>query len=82
MHLMQFNHRPNNVNKQEAQLSLTNRPTLVHADLIDTKRHEAQLFMLSVKSCPLVDDCDLLVGLSDFFLPFSHLTPSDLMWKN
>jgi len=36
--------------QQEVQLPLTNRPTLVHG----------------VKSCPLMNDCDLLVGFSNF----------------
>jgi len=28
------------------------------------------------KSCPLVNDCDLLAGFSDFNLPLSHEMPS------
>jgi len=50
----------------EAQLSLTNRPMLVHADVP----------CCAVKNCPLVNDCDLLAVFSDFYLPLSHLTPS------
>jgi len=30
----------------------------------------------AVKSYPLVNDCDLLAGFSDFCIPFSYLTPS------
>jgi len=30
----------------------------------------------AVKSCPLVNDCDLLTWFFDFYLPLSHLTPS------
>jgi len=30
----------------------------------------------AVKSCPLVNDCDLLAWFSDFYLPVSHLTLS------
>jgi len=37
--------------KQEAQLLLTTRPTLVHAD-VDTKRYEAQLSMLCCQVLP------------------------------
>jgi len=29
-----------------------------------------------VKSCSLVNDCDLLAGFSDFYLPFFNATPS------
>jgi len=51
---------------QEARLLLTNRPTFVHANVP----------CCAVKSCPTVNDCDLLAGFSDFYLPFSHLSPS------
>jgi len=54
------------VSRQEAQLSLTNRPTLEHADVP----------CFAVKSCPLVNDCDLLAVFSDLYLPLSHVTPS------
>jgi len=52
--------------KQEAQLLLTNRLTLVHTSIP----------CCAVKSCPLVNDCDLLAWFSDFYLTISHLTPS------
>jgi len=52
--------------KQEAQLALTIHHTLVHADIP----------YCAVKSCPLVNDYDLLAGFSDFYLPLSYLTPS------
>jgi len=32
----------------------------------------------AVKNCRLMNDCNLLAGFSDFYLPLSHLTPS--MW--
>jgi len=38
---------------QEAQLSLANRPTLVHADVkAGTKRYETQLSMLCCQQLP------------------------------
>jgi len=46
--------------------TLTNRPTLVHANIL----------CCAVNSCPLANDCDLLAGFSDFYLPLSHPTPS------
>jgi len=39
---------------------------LVHADVP----------CCAVKSCPLVNDCNLLAGFFDFYLPLSNLTPS------
>jgi len=51
--------------KQVAQLSLTNRPTLVHADVP----------CCAVKSCPLVNDCDSLAGYSNFSNPSSVRRP-------
>jgi len=30
----------------------------------------------TIKSCPLVNDCNLLLRFSNFYLPLSHLTPS------
>jgi len=30
----------------------------------------------AVKICPLVNDCDLVAGFSDFYLPLCYLTPS------
>jgi len=47
-------------------MSLTNRLTLVHADIP----------CWAVKSCSLVNGCDLLAGFCDFYLPLFHLTPS------
>jgi len=51
---------------------------LVHADVNiltqNTMKHSFPCF--TVKSCPLVNDCDLLAGFSDFYPPVSHLTPS------
>jgi len=70
--------------RQEAQLSLTNRPTPVRADVP----------CCAVKCCPLVNDCDLLAAIFDFYPSLSHLTPSMrgnpraigfilyLVWKN
>jgi len=49
---------------QEAQLSLKNRQMLVHARCC------------AIKSCSLVNDCDLLAGFSDIYLPTSHSMPS------
>jgi len=46
---------------QEAQLSLINRPTLVRADV-----------PCYAVNFPLVNDCDLLAGFSDFYPPLSH----------
>jgi len=65
--------------KQEAQRSLTNRSTLVHADVKISLTQNAMKHSFpccAVKSCPLVNDCDLLAKFSDFYLPLSHLTPS------
>jgi len=64
---------------QEAQLSLTNHLTLVPADVnISLTRNAMKRSFpcCSVKSCSLVNDCDLLAGFSDFYLPLSHLMPS------
>jgi len=55
------------IETQEAQLSLTNRPTLVHADAKTCSTH---------RSCPLVNGCDLLDEFFDFYLPFFHMMPS------
>jgi len=30
----------------------------------------------AINNCPVVNDCDLLTGFSDFYLPISHFTPS------
>jgi len=43
-----------------ARLLLTNHPMFVHV----------------VKSCPRVNDCDLLAAFYDFYLPIFHLMPS------
>jgi len=64
---------------QEAQLSLTNRQTLVHAYVKisltqNATKHSFPCY--AVKSCPLVNDCDILAGFFDFCLLFSHLMPS------
>jgi len=63
---------------QEAQLSLRNRPTLAHADIkILTQNATSTAFHAVLSnSCPLVNDCDLLAALSDFYLSPSHLMPS------
>jgi len=63
---------------QETQPSLTSRPMLVHADdkISSTQNATKHSFLCcAAKSCHLVNDCDLLAGFSDFYLPFSHLTP-------
>jgi len=68
-----------NLKEQEVRQSLTNRPTLVHASVEISLTQNAMKYSFpcwAVKSCPLVNDCDLLAGFSDFYLPFSHLTPS------
>jgi len=60
----------------KTQLSLTNRPTLGLCTPC-----------CAVKSCTLMNDCDLLAEFSDFYLPFSHLTlsvrgiPSNYRWR-
>jgi len=45
---------------KEAQLSLTNRPTLAYTDVKISLTH---------RSCHLVNACDLLAEFSDFYLP-------------
>jgi len=45
---------------QEAQLLLSKRPALVHADAIN--------------GCPLVNDRDFMDESFDFYLPLSHIT--------
>jgi len=67
---------------QQAQLSLTNYPTLVHSDIP----------YCAVKSCSLLNDCDLLAGFSDFNYPSPiwrsqwgdplELSGSYLVWEN
>jgi len=42
----------------------------------DVKISLTQLPCCAVKSCPLMNDRDLLAGFSDFYLPLSHVTPS------
>jgi len=54
--------------RQEVQLSLTNRPTLVHADVNSLTQN------VKKHSFPAIRD--LLVGFSDFCLPLSHFIPS------
>jgi len=63
----------------EAQPSLTNHPTIVHADVKTSPTQNATKYSFpccAVKSCPLVNDCDLLAGFSDFYLPLTQLMPS------
>jgi len=53
--------------KQEAQLSLTNRPTLVHTDVkisLTKKATKHSFPCCAARSCSLVNDCDLLAGFS------------------
>jgi len=71
--------RQNFCYEQEAHLSLTDRPALVHTDvkIFLTQNATKHSFpCCAVKSCPLVNDCDLLAGFFEFYLPLSHLTPS------
>jgi len=65
--------------KQEAQPSLTNRATFVHADVKTFLAQNATKHSFpccAARSCPLVNDCDLLAGFFDFYLSLAHLTPS------
>jgi len=63
------------VSVQEDQLWPTNRPTLDKISLTqNVMKHSFS--RCAVESCPLVNDCDLLTGFSDFYLPLSHLTLS------
>jgi len=72
-------HQLQNYTRQEVQLSLTNRPTLVHDDvkISSTQNDTKHSFPCSAaKNCRLANDCDLLAGFSDFYLPLSHFTLS------
>jgi len=64
--------------KQEAQLWLTNRPTLVLADvkISLTQRYEAQLCMRCCQELPSGEWLRFSVRIFYFYLPRSHLTPS------
>jgi len=65
--------------KQEALLSLRNRPTFMHADvkIYSTQNATKHSFpCCAVENCPLVNDSDLLAWFCDIYLPLSHLTPS------
>jgi len=58
---------------------LTNRQSFVQADAEISLTQNATKHSFpccAVKSCPLVNDCDLLAGFCDFYPPLSHLTPS------
>jgi len=64
---------------QAARLLLKNGPTLAHASVKISLTQNASKHSFpccAVKSCPLVNYCDLLTGISDFYLPFFHLTLS------
>jgi len=74
---------------KEVQLLLTNRQTLVLADVRISLTQNTMMHSFpccAVQNCPLVNDCDLLAGFSDFY----HVTPSIttelsgsyLIWEN
>jgi len=51
----------------------------VHADIkiaLSQNATKHSFPCCAVTSYPLVNDCDLLAGFSDFYLPLPHLTPS------
>jgi len=81
---------------QEAQLSLTNRPTLMHVDVEISLTQNATTHSFpccAVKSCPLVNNCNLLARFFRLLptpLPFDALSEGDplklsgsyLVWEN
>jgi len=54
----------------------THRNEFTREKLLYTTKHNLCFPCCAVKSCPLVNDCDLLAAFSDFYLHLSHLRPS------